>query len=398
MAGVHSPYIYLGHRSTWFSLHREDMNLYAVNHLLWGKHKLWYCVPPKYTSFVLEFVRIQYKEYCGDINNNNGCDKSCWTPLQHKQFWFDPYILLSMGIPVYFFRQQPGDIIVTPPGGLHCGLNTGPNMAESLNFMTYDTFCWKTCLSAMHFSLFNNCNICLNSVWININQLAQRCRISNKCNGRNKKNAPNKKLIPYVSEENNYGMNVNICQQLTKKQRKIKKQLSPISKAKGEKLWIYPIKRDISKYWYPGIWIDSCYSWDSLQFELLYTFKYLDSGTIKGRNNIEHFTENDILWDKGLLILDWNRKQRFKPLTQKDKKKYKQAKKYSYPRRQGNMLINYYNILKKNYINMYYQKNVYYQNYPNEIKYKIECENKKNNKNNNFRNYNQMAKDIDKQH
>ena len=47
-----------------------------------------------------------------------------------------------MGL-TFIFLDKTGDIIITPPGGFHCGLNIGPNMVESLNFMTYDPKCWK---------------------------------------------------------------------------------------------------------------------------------------------------------------------------------------------------------------------------------------------------------------
>eukprot|EP01083_Nonionella_stella_P109472 319277_1 len=382
--GVHQPYIYLGNTSTWFAWHREDMNLYAVNHLLWGSDKLWYCIPPQSTQGVLEYVRAQYSEYCGDCNDSF----SCWTPLQHKQFWFDPYILLSMGIDVYFMRQKPGDIMITPPGGLHSGMNTGPNMAESLNFMTYEMQCWKMCLSAMHFALFNPCQACLNSVWINFNQLAQRCRRSKKCKGKLKRYAPSTDLVAWFGEE----IQPNICMPLTKKERRVKMKEDPISQICGEKLWVYPVRRPDAKCWYPAIWIDACYSWDSAVFEMLYTFKYLDSGTIKGRNEPEMFGVKDVLWDKGLLIWDWNRAQRFKPMTPNDKACI--AKKYSYPRRQGNMLINYTNVVNKEYKNLYYKKCVYYQSFPQEIPYR-DAHKKKSNT---FRSHAQMVKDIDEQH
>ncbi len=42
------------------------------------------------------------------------------------------------------------------------------------------------------------------------------------------------------------------------------------------------------------------------------------------------------------------------------------------------MLLTYIKTTKKNHVNLYYQKNIYYKYYKNEIKYKIECENKNN--------------------
>eukprot|EP01084_Bolivina_argentea_P024656 45916_1 len=169
MLGIQLPYVYVGSEHTFFPFHREDMNLFAVNHLLWGKSKLWYCIDPIDHKRVLEYIRLQYSD---DINSE------CVTPLQHKLFWFDPYILLSMGIKVFFIRQMPGDIVITPPGGIHGGLNIGPNFAESINFMTYDMeMCWKPTLSAMLFYMNNyKCDICITHAFLDVNRLAQRLR------------------------------------------------------------------------------------------------------------------------------------------------------------------------------------------------------------------------------
>merc|ERR1712154_738592 len=107
---------------------------------------------------------------------------------------------------------------------------------------------------------------------------------------------------------------------LTKKQKLIKQKADPITKMKGERSWIYPVRSQRDKYWYPALWIHASYSWDTLLFELLYKFKYLDSGTKKkGMNEPEYFGEGNVLWDKGLIILDWNQRQRFRPLTNRDK-------------------------------------------------------------------------------
>ena len=96
MEGVHSPYIYLGNTHTWFAWHREDMNLYAVNHLLWGNDKIWYCIPPMKSKSIrlckgthMHIVVIQMIVIHLHINNITR-----------------PYTLLCYGVNVYFFRQN----------------------------------------------------------------------------------------------------------------------------------------------------------------------------------------------------------------------------------------------------------------------------------------------------
>ena len=92
-----------------------------------------------------------------------------------------------------------------------------------------------------------------------------------------------------------------------------------------------------------------------------------------------------------------NRNQRFVPLTEKDKAAFDglvAAKKYSYPRKRGNMLLNYSSINNEDWKNLYFQKNVYYAQFEEERKYKDVYKKR----NVNFRSYEEMKEDIDRQH
>lgn len=164
MSGIHRSYVYLGNVHTFFAWHREDMNLYSVNHLLFGKEKIWYCIRPADTWRVMEFVREQYV----------GEKLNCVTPLQHKSCWFDPYILLKLNIDVFYFKQKVGDIMITPPGGLHSGFNTGLNVAESVNFMTWDLPGWQRSKSAMEYYLASKCESCNRHVYFDVPVLLLR--------------------------------------------------------------------------------------------------------------------------------------------------------------------------------------------------------------------------------
>lgn len=41
--------------------------------------------------------------------------------------------LTEHGIPVIRITQEPGDLIVTFPGGYHCGCNVGYNVCEAIS-------------------------------------------------------------------------------------------------------------------------------------------------------------------------------------------------------------------------------------------------------------------------
>lgn len=167
MEGIQSPYTYFGQKNTFFAFHREDMNWWALSHHLWGCGKVWYCILPKDYDRLMRIVKKLYKKQLK-------FEKGCNTPLQHKNYWFDPNILLQNGLKVYCIIQQPGDIVVNPPQGVHGGINMGPNIAVALNFMTESIESFVASWKAQKLLLQSKCEICCDFPKLDIYQLYER--------------------------------------------------------------------------------------------------------------------------------------------------------------------------------------------------------------------------------
>ena len=70
--------------------------------------------------------------------------QECPDFLRHKTSVIAPRLVAHAGLADDLVEavQRPGDIMVTFPGGYHCGFNHGFNVAESTNFATDD---WLAC-------------------------------------------------------------------------------------------------------------------------------------------------------------------------------------------------------------------------------------------------------------
>jgi hypothetical protein len=123
--GVTTPYLYFGMWATVFCAHTEDMNLLSINYLHAGAPKVWYAIAAGEDA-------KRFEQLCE--GHYHQAKSGCTEYLRHKRVLVSPHILKKAGIPFTKMVQNPGDAMITFPGGYHFGFNTGFNVAEATNF------------------------------------------------------------------------------------------------------------------------------------------------------------------------------------------------------------------------------------------------------------------------
>jgi jumonji domain-containing protein 2 len=128
ISGVNNPYLYVGSWKTMFGWHKEDLDLYSINYLHYGKPKFWYCLPASEGKKIENFARTHFPEGFG----------KCKEFLRHKTIMIHPYILKQKipDLKIHKMVQNPGEFILTIGGAYHAGFNWGFNIAEAVNFAT----------------------------------------------------------------------------------------------------------------------------------------------------------------------------------------------------------------------------------------------------------------------
>mmetsp|Transcript_15276 Transcript_15276/g.27466 ORF Transcript_15276/g.27466 Transcript_15276/m.27466 type:complete len:540 (-) Transcript_15276:523-2142(-) len=124
LPGVTLPMLYFGMWRSMFAWHVEDMNLFSINYLHFGKPKQWYAIPGSHfekTERVLKGLYPLQARQCAEF-------------LRHKKCMVSPKMLKKYDIPVYRAVQREGEFIITFPKAFHAGFNYGFNCAESVNF------------------------------------------------------------------------------------------------------------------------------------------------------------------------------------------------------------------------------------------------------------------------
>jgi hypothetical protein len=123
--GLNTSMIYVGSTFSFFPWHYEDNMLYSLNYLHEGDSKTWYGVAvadaPHFESVISKklFPEIVVKQ------PHHVWAKSCLV---------EPSVLVKRGVKVVSCIQNPGDFVLTSPGGYHQGFCHGYCFAEALNW------------------------------------------------------------------------------------------------------------------------------------------------------------------------------------------------------------------------------------------------------------------------
>ena len=107
--GVNTAYLYFGMWKTSFAWHTEDMDLYSINYLHFGKPKSWYAIHPAHGS---RLERCATGLFSGPV-------KECPAFLRHKMTIISPHILKNNSIPYNKITQEAGEFMITFPYGYH---------------------------------------------------------------------------------------------------------------------------------------------------------------------------------------------------------------------------------------------------------------------------------------
>ncbi|CAG9313407.1 KDM4B_1 [Blepharisma stoltei] len=126
LAGINMPFIYVGCWKSMFCWHKEDLDLYSINYLHFGKPKFWYCIPLSESEKFERFCKFHFHtDYA-----------ACPEFLRHKSTQVSPSILRKAGINVQKIVHNAGEFVVIFAGAYHMGFNSGFNCAEAVNFAT----------------------------------------------------------------------------------------------------------------------------------------------------------------------------------------------------------------------------------------------------------------------
>lgn len=83
--GVTEPYCYIGTWKAFFSWHKEDLDLSAINYIHEGEPKIWYSVAPQDSHLLEEVAQKHYRQQY----------LQCPQFLRHKTFLIHPQALLK---------------------------------------------------------------------------------------------------------------------------------------------------------------------------------------------------------------------------------------------------------------------------------------------------------------
>ncbi|CAM9638241.1 unnamed protein product [Pylaiella littoralis] len=124
IAGLTSPWLYLGTQYATFAWHVEDSAMYSVNFHHSGASKQWYGVPGSSAADL---------EKC--LAKNLGATSEPFSDhLYSITKMLSPSYLMQDGVPVCRVLQNAGHFVVTFPNAYHGGFSYGFNCGEAVNF------------------------------------------------------------------------------------------------------------------------------------------------------------------------------------------------------------------------------------------------------------------------
>lgn len=135
---MQEPFAYKGMAYTFFSIHREDCRLMSICYLHSGAPKWWYSIPEKYSDRLEDAIQKAIETMPKELRSK--FKLNCRNAYSHREVLVKPSFLRRHKIPFGRVMQNPGDFIITCPGAIHYGFNTGENLSEALNIAEPHTF------------------------------------------------------------------------------------------------------------------------------------------------------------------------------------------------------------------------------------------------------------------
>ncbi len=141
--GITSAYFYISAGITATTAHCEDFHLPSINIDWVGASKMWLVVRPSSLPIFERSVRTYF-----------GCNRPCSQFVRHLNCLPSPSLLKAWGVDFEVVEQKAGQLVVLDPYVYHVVINSGPSLAEAINFafpswsphLTY-TECTQRCHS-----------------------------------------------------------------------------------------------------------------------------------------------------------------------------------------------------------------------------------------------------------